>query len=97
MVNLQNFNLSSLRELYNELKVLGYFFNVKNYQLNKFDMVTMLQNTNLFDEQHEEYVLFFHPEEKKWNKLYPVKRKYNRHRNNPGIKITRGEVVLKFE
>ena len=78
MVELERFNLISLREIYNNLKFQNYFNNIKSYQLCKFDLITLLRNTELFDETEDLHLLFYNPTERKWLKLTPRKKAYDR-------------------
>jgi len=97
MVSLHRFNLKSLKEMYTELKYLGYFYNIKTYQLCKYDLISLLRNTKLFDEEDDDYLLFYHPEDKKWNKLIPKRRYYDRGEKILTMKKISKEIILKFD
>ena len=96
MVHLERFNLISLKELYNILKSQNYFNNIKTYQLCKFDLITLLRNTDLFDETQENILLFYNPRYSKWLKLMPRKKLYDRGKKINSICIQKKKIILNF-
>lgn len=97
MVSLHRFNLKSLKEIYTELKSLGFFYKIKIYQLCKYDIITLLRNTKLFDENEDDYLLFYHPEDKKWNKLIPKRSYYDRGEKILTMTKISKKIILKFD
>ena len=94
MVSLYRFNLVSLKDIYNDLKQYGYFFGTKTYQLNKHDIIVLLKNTKLFDEEEENYLLFYHPNKRKWNKLIPERKYYDRGERIYKVSIENKKVLV---
>ena len=97
MVLLNRFNLVSLKEIYNILKSQKYFNNIKTYQLCKFDLIVLLRNTNLFDESIDRYLLFYNPLQRKWIKLLPKKKLYDKGEKIENILVKNKIVVLTFD
>ena len=83
-------------EMFAEIKAHGFYFGLKTYHLNKFDLIVLLRNSKLFDETDGNYLLFFSPLDDKWKKLVPRKR-LMRKSNTPGLRIIRGPVTIHFE
>ena len=96
MVALEKFNLGDLKEMFSEIKAHGYFIGLKTYHLNKFDLIVLLRNSQLFDEEEPNYLLFFSPLDNKWKKLMPRKRNKKKLKP-PGLKIIRKPVTIVFE
>ena len=97
MVNLERFNLVCLKEIYILLKKYNYFRNIKTYQLCKYDLITLLRNTNLFDETEEEHLLFYNPKKKMWLKLYPKSKFYDRGDRIEKMRITKKPILIIFD
>jgi hypothetical protein len=96
MVFLDRFNLVSLKEIYNILKCQNYFHNIKTYQLCKFDIIVLLRNTQLFDETIENYLLFYNSQERKWIKLTPHKKLYDRGEKMKCTIFEKNKTVINF-
>lgn len=97
MVNLDRFNLISLKEIYLILKNLDYFNNIKTYQLCKYDIIVLLRNTNLFDESINDYLLFYNPKNKKWLKLFPKNKSYKKGEKIQKMKRIKKKIILIFD
>ena len=97
MVVLNRFNLISLKEIYNILKLQNYFNNIKTYQLCKFDLIVLLRNTNLFDETHDNNLLFYNPSEQKWIKLFPKKKLYDKGEKIENMVVKNTKILLSFD
>ena len=97
MVHLNRFNLIQLKEIYNDLKNYGYFNNTKTYQLCKFDIIVLLRNTKLFDENETDYLLFYNPSLKKWLKLSPRRKIYDRGEKVSKIVIRKKSIIMEFD
>jgi hypothetical protein len=93
---LDRFNLVSLKELYTILKSQHYFNTIKTYQLCKYDLITLLRNTDLFDETQETNLLFYNPQDRKWLKLIPRKKLYDRGEKIKSMIIEEKRIVLNF-
>ena len=93
---LDRFNLVSLKELYTILKSQNYFNTIKTYQLCKYDLITLLRNTDLFDETQETNLLFYNPQDRKWLKLIPRKKLYDRGEKLTCMVIEEKRIILNF-
>jgi len=97
MVYLERFNLNCLKEIYLILKNLDYFYDIKTYQLCKYDIIVLLRNTGLFDETIEDYLLFYNPKKKKWLKLFPKSKFYDRGDKINKMKKINKKFILVFD
>jgi len=90
MVKLEQINLKHLKELYDYLS----FYNMnciklRTYHMNKFDLITVIRNTDLIDETDKIHLLVY--DRTKWIKFIIPDRKKNTY--DRGLKIK----VIEFE
>lgn len=95
MVVFEAFKLSELKDMFIYIRTkFGLFKKYKVYHLNKFDLITIMRNSECFDEFKPIYVYFVFynvPHRKKFTAKFqprPTKRYYKGEKLN-GIKITR--------
>tara|TARA_B110001450_G_C17654252_1_gene494519 strand:+ start:2161 stop:2460 length:300 start_codon:yes stop_codon:yes gene_type:complete len=59
MVNFEQFLLAELKDIFNYIKIKYELLpKYKIYQLNKYDLIVILRNSNYFDETIETHLLF---------------------------------------
>lgn len=95
-MRLENFNLISLKEIFKNLKDLGYFDGIMVHQTNKHDVVVLLRNTGLIDEEPLNHISYFDSREAVWFKVFPSGKRYNRGELVRNIKKIYKNVVLDF-
>ena len=95
-MRLENFNLISLKEIFKNLKDLGYFDGIMVHQTNKHDVVVLLRNTGLIDEEPLNHISYFDTREKVWFKVFPSGKRYNRGELVRNIKKIYKKIILDF-
>ena len=95
-MKLERFNLVSLKEVFRNLKDIGYFQGIMVHQTNKHDVVVLLRNTGLIDEEPLNHISYFDTREKIWFKVYPTGKRYNRGELVRNIRKIEKKIILDF-
>lgn len=95
-VSLNDFSLKELKEIFKNIQVrFGILCNYKVYSLCKFDLITILNNSNFFIQKYPLYMLFKF--ERHQYKLYPMEKKsMDKGEKITQIKKSHGKYIVSF-
>ena len=101
MVKFEQFLLAELKDIFNYIKIKYELLpKYKIYQLNKYDLIVILRNSNYFDETIENYLLFSFVNLEGVNsiKFRPQigKRYYRGEKLYAGVEFKLGNYLLNF-
>lgn len=99
MVKFEQFLLAELKDIFNYIKIKYQLLsNYKIYQLNKYDLIVILRNSNYFDESKERHLIFKYDNIDNTIKFTPSpnKRYYRGEKLMVGVEFKPGNYLLNF-
>ena len=99
MVKLEQFLLKQLKDIFNYVKLKYNILNdFKIYQLNKFDIIVIMRNSNYFDASDYNDLICLVPNSKTSLLFKPTGlRLYRGEKQKEGVIFHTGKVVLNFD
>ena len=95
-MKLEYFNLVCLKEIFKQLKDLGYFQGIHIHQTNKHDVIVLLRNTGIVDEKPLNYISYYDSRENQWFKVFPTGKRYNKGEQVKNVRRTWKPIIVDF-